>query len=77
MRRIFAPLAAFSLACLMASPVLADRSRKVKVIYAPGMGIQNAAPAIVPPLRRDQIAQAVFHNSPCFCRLYYGPRHPF
>lgn len=80
-----------SLACLMASPVLADRSRKVKVIYAPGMGIQNAAPAIVPPLRPEPVIvrprllwnpwgginRAVFHNSPCFCRLYSGPRHPF
>jgi hypothetical protein len=53
MRRILAPLAAVSLACLVASPALAERARKIKVIYAPGMGIGNAAQVIVPPFRPE------------------------
>jgi hypothetical protein len=53
MVKVLATLAALSLACLMASPALAERSRKVKVIYAPGMGIHDAAQVIVPPFRPD------------------------
>src|SRR5262245_7078926 len=53
MLKMLPALAALSLACLMASPALAARSRKVKVIYAPGMGIHYAAQVIVPPFRPE------------------------
>jgi hypothetical protein len=54
MRRILAPLAVVPLACLFASPAFAaERPHKVKVIYAPGMGIHDAAQVIVPPLRAE------------------------